>query len=150
MWRGANTRFGYGTRRRRYKKGLYIHCVSHKLNLVVNDLNNVPEISNCIGTVKDTISFFRESASRRKYTPTFPLLCETRWSQKHKRISVFKKHFIEIVKGLEKLSKEGNTPGQEKWLFNCYLQLNKLHSYFFMHYRQVLLPAGTSGEHIAV
>ncbi|XP_050299136.1 zinc finger MYM-type protein 1-like isoform X1 [Anthonomus grandis grandis] len=95
--------------RETYKKGLYFHCASHKLNLVVNDLNKVPEIRNCIGTVKDTINFFRESVLRRKYAPKIPLLCETRWSQKYKSIALFKTHFIEIVKGLEQLSQEGNS-----------------------------------------
>lgn len=40
-----------------YKKGLYFHCVSHKLNLNVNDLNKVREIRKCIGTIKNTIMF---------------------------------------------------------------------------------------------
>lgn len=95
--------------RETYKKGLYFHCACHKLNLVVNDLNSVPEVRNCIGTVKDTINFFRESVLRRKYGPKIPLLCETRWSHKYKSISLFKKHFTEIVKGLEQLSIEGNS-----------------------------------------
>ncbi|RVE46777.1 hypothetical protein evm_008561 [Chilo suppressalis] len=92
--------------RETFKKALYFHCACHKLNLVVNDLNNVPEIRNCIGTVKDTINFFRESVLRQKYAPKIPLLCETRWSHKYKSISMFKNHFVEIVEGLEKLSQE--------------------------------------------
>lgn len=32
----------------KYKKALFFHCASHKLNLVVNDLNCVPEIRNTI------------------------------------------------------------------------------------------------------
>lgn len=68
--------------RESYKKGLYFHFACHKLKLVVNDLNNVPEIRNCIGTVKDTITFFRESVLLQKYAPKITLLCETRWSHK--------------------------------------------------------------------
>lgn len=70
--------------REKYKKALYFHCASHRLNLVVNDLNQVPEIRNTIGTIKDIINFFRESSLRRKYVPNIPALCETRWSQKYK------------------------------------------------------------------
>lgn len=95
--------------RETYKKGLYFHCACHRLNLVVNDLNNVSEIRNCIGTVKDTINFFRESVLRQKYAPKIPLLCVTRWSHKYQSISMFKKHFVEIAEGLEKLSQEGNS-----------------------------------------
>ncbi|CAG9557708.1 unnamed protein product [Danaus chrysippus] len=95
--------------RETYKKGLYFHCACHRLNLVVNDLNNVSEIRNCIGTVKDTINFFRESVLRQRYAPKIPLLCETRWSHKYQSISMFKKYFAQIAEGLEKLSREGNS-----------------------------------------
>jgi hypothetical protein len=43
----------------KYPHALFFHCASHKLNLVVNDLNYVPEIRNTISTAKDTINFFR-------------------------------------------------------------------------------------------
>ncbi|CAG9571742.1 unnamed protein product [Danaus chrysippus] len=95
--------------RETYKKGLYFHCACHRLNLVVNDLNNVSEIRNYIGTVKDTINFFRESVLRQRYAPKIPLLCETRWSHKYQSISMFKKYFAQIAEGLEKLSREGNS-----------------------------------------
>ncbi|KAJ8917910.1 hypothetical protein NQ315_002603 [Exocentrus adspersus] len=32
--------------RKKYTRALFFHCSSHKLNLVVNDANNVPEIRN--------------------------------------------------------------------------------------------------------
>ena len=95
--------------REKYKKALYFHCASHKLNLVVNDLNSLPEIRNTISTVKDIIKFFGESVLRRKYVPNIPVFCETRWSQKYKSIAIFKEHYVSIVKGLEILSKDGNT-----------------------------------------
>lgn len=52
----------------KYTRTLYFHSVSHKLNLVVNDLNN---------------NFFRESSLHRK---CIQMLCETRWSQKYTSI----------------------------------------------------------------
>lgn len=94
--------------RKKYKKALFFHCASHRLNLVVNDLNTVPEVRNTIGTIKDIITFFRESVLRRKCAPNIPALCETRWSQKHKSIAVFKAYFVEIVNALLTLSTEGN------------------------------------------
>ncbi|CAH0405412.1 unnamed protein product [Chilo suppressalis] len=50
---------------------LYFYCSSHKLNLVVNDANAVPEIRNTVATVKDVITFFRESTTRRNYAKTY-------------------------------------------------------------------------------
>jgi hypothetical protein len=98
----------------KYKKALYFHCASHRLNLVVNDLNQVPEIRNTIGTIKDIINFFRESSLRRKYVPNIPALCETRWSHKYKSIAIFNAHFEEIVKGLSDISREGNEASRKR------------------------------------
>nr|CAI5851883.1 unnamed protein product [Callosobruchus analis] len=67
--------------RKKYPRALYFHCSSHKLNLVVNDANAVPEIRNTVATVKDVITFFRESTTRRNYAPNLSRLCETRWSE---------------------------------------------------------------------
>lgn len=84
------------------------HCSSHKLNLVVNDLNVIPEIRNCVGTIKEIISFFRESVLRRKLIANITKLCETRWSEKYKNIRIFKDHFVDIVEALEALTEEEN------------------------------------------
>lgn len=100
--------------RKNYPKALYFHCASHRLNLVVNDASSVPEIRNTISTVKDIINFFRESVLRRKYVPNIPAFCETRWSIKHKSIAIFKKHFKQMVVGLETLSREGNRETRAK------------------------------------
>jgi len=95
--------------RRKYTKAVFVHCSSHRLNLVVNDLNNVSAIRNTIGTIKSIITFFRDSAQRRKLVPNTPLLCETRWTEKYKSIRVFAENITEIVKQLEFLENSGNT-----------------------------------------
>ncbi|EFA13159.1 52 kDa repressor of the inhibitor of the protein kinase-like Protein [Tribolium castaneum] len=92
----------------KFTKGLFFHCSSHKLNLVVNDLNHVTEVRNTVLTIKDVINFFRKSVLRKKYSPNIPLFCETRWSQKYKSIGVFNLNLVAIVEGLQKLSGEGN------------------------------------------
>lgn len=92
-----------------FPKALFVHCASHRLNLVVNDLNNVLQVRNAVGTVKDVINFFRESTIRRKYIPNIPSLCETRWSQKYKSISIVNANIDAIIEALEKLSAEGNS-----------------------------------------
>lgn len=44
--------------RKKYTRALFFHCSLHKLNLVSNDLNTLPEIRNIMGTNKDIIAFF--------------------------------------------------------------------------------------------
>jgi len=41
-----------------YPRAYFFHCASHRLNLVINDLNVLPEVRNCISKIKDTITFF--------------------------------------------------------------------------------------------
>ncbi|VEN51205.1 unnamed protein product [Callosobruchus maculatus] len=95
--------------RKKYTKALFFHCSSHKLNLVINDLNALPEVRNSTGTIKSIITFFRESVLRRKLIPNIPKLCETRWSEKHKSIRIFVENFPTIMEALETLSREGNS-----------------------------------------
>ena len=38
--------------RRNYPKAIFVHCASHRLNLVVNDLNSLPQIRNSTATIK--------------------------------------------------------------------------------------------------
>ena len=89
--------------RRIYEKALFVHCSSHRLNLVVNDLNSVMDVRNTVGTIKSIIAFFRDSPKRRAMFPNVPLLSETRWTAKYKSIRVFAKNFPEIFKKLEEL-----------------------------------------------
>ena len=66
---------------RKYPNAHFVHCSSHRLNLVVNDLNNVSDVRNTIGTIKEIINFFRERNIRRQMLTSIPMLCETRWVQ---------------------------------------------------------------------
>ncbi|KAJ8890377.1 hypothetical protein PR048_009885 [Dryococelus australis] len=43
--------------RKTYFRALFFHCSSYKLNLVVNDANQVLELRNTIATIKNTINF---------------------------------------------------------------------------------------------
>lgn len=94
-----------------YPKAAFVHCSSHRLNLVVNDLNAVSAVRNSIGTIKSIIKFFRESPKRRSLVPNVPLLSETRWTSKYKSIRIFTAKFEDIYTQLEILSttETGNT-----------------------------------------
>jgi len=57
---GASTMAGHisGVQKRikdLHKKAVFVHCASHRLNLVINELNSIPSIRNTIGVIKETI-----------------------------------------------------------------------------------------------
>ncbi|CAH1108108.1 unnamed protein product [Psylliodes chrysocephalus] len=124
-----------------YPQAQFFHCSSHKLNLVINDLNSIAEIRNTVGTIKETIKFFRESPLRRKsIEKSMPLLCETRWSAKYKSIRQFNEIFLNIIHALDDLQKAstGNTRARAFQLFttttsSCFvISLNIISKYSAM------------------
>ena len=82
--------------RQQYPKAVFVHCSSHRLNLVTYDLNKLPAIRNTVGIIKCIIKFFRESPNRRALIPSTQLLYETRWTAKYKSIYLFRQNFIDI------------------------------------------------------
>lgn len=94
--------------RNEYPKANFFHCASHKLNLVINDLNSVSVVQNSVGVIKETINFFRDSPKRRALVSNLPLLCETRWSSKYKSIRLFYEKFIFIATALQNMSTDEN------------------------------------------
>ncbi|CAG9822111.1 unnamed protein product [Phaedon cochleariae] len=90
--------------RDRYSKVTFFHCSSHRLNLVINDLNSVSEIRNCVGVIKEIINFFRDSPRRRSLVPNIPLFSETRWTAKYESIRLFFGHFVGIKSVLDDLT----------------------------------------------
>lgn len=105
-----------------YPKAVFVHCSSHRLNLVVHDLNSVAEVRNTTGTVKSIIKFFRDSPKRRRLVPNIPLLCETRWTAKYKSIRIFWENFCDIYTQLELLEvnqQESQTTRQTSHQLRC-------------------------------
>ncbi|CAH1106730.1 unnamed protein product [Psylliodes chrysocephalus] len=90
--------------RNEYPNATFFRCSSHKLNLVINDLNSVQVVQNSIGVIEETIMFFRESPKRHAMVSNLPLLCETRWSAKYKSIRLFYEKFIFITTVLQNMS----------------------------------------------
>jgi hypothetical protein len=72
-----------------FPKAVFVHCSSHRLNLVINDLNKLQHVQNCAGSIRSIIKFFRLSPKRRKIIEKIPLFFETRWSEKYKTIRIF-------------------------------------------------------------
>ncbi|XP_025407110.1 uncharacterized protein LOC112681066 [Sipha flava] len=89
-----------------YPMANFFHCASHRLNLVINDLNSLAEVRICVGKIKEVTTFVRDSALRRNIVGNnLPKLCETRFVEKHKCIKKFKDQYVTIVEGLEEISK---------------------------------------------
>jgi len=44
--------------REKCPKAAFVHCASHRLNLVVNDLNDVSDIRNAVAVMKKIVNFF--------------------------------------------------------------------------------------------
>lgn len=77
-------------------------------------MNDISEIRNTVGTVKDIINFFRESPLKIKYIPNI-VLFETRWTAKYKSIRLFKENFNFILEALQKLSEDnGNRKTKDR------------------------------------
>lgn len=77
-----------------YPKAAFVHCFSHRLNLVVSDLNTVASVHNSSGTIKLIITFFLESPKRGSWYQIFlPCL-------KHARLAKIKalEHSLRILK----------------------------------------------------
>ncbi|XP_047103497.1 uncharacterized protein LOC124722368 [Schistocerca piceifrons] len=66
----------------KYPKARFYHCASHRLNLVVNDLNTLPEVRNAIGAIKEGISFFLGSTQRKVLVGNLQKLFIAKYSAK--------------------------------------------------------------------
>lgn len=42
-----------------YPMANFFHCASHRLNLVINDLNSLAEVRNCVGKIKEVTTFVK-------------------------------------------------------------------------------------------
>lgn len=92
--------------RKQYPLALYSHCVSHSFDLAVNDACDLPEIRNCIGTIKRIYDIFntlkRQAALKNAIRENPNLnagkntklknLCATRWVQRHEAAE----HYLDL------------------------------------------------------
>jgi len=93
------------------KNAIHSLCSNHALNLSIAKSSAVQSVRNCIGIIKEVVSFFHASA-KRNYTLKQHLtthkklhsLCETRWVERQDSIIQFKESIIEIVDTLTDVS----------------------------------------------
>lgn len=84
-------------------------CYNHSLNLSISKSSNVQDVRNCVGVMKEVISFFKASPKRHKVlvfinNNELISLCETRWAERHDSVLRFKLCFEKIIESLELIS----------------------------------------------
>ena len=82
--------------------GLYVHCNSHVLNLVIVKACSLPSVRNMAGTITEISQFFNYSPKRQRYLEKVISvdqpdsqrtkirdLCRTRWVERHEVYETF-------------------------------------------------------------
>jgi hypothetical protein len=92
---------------------LYIHCVAHNLNLVLNDaVSQVQEVSQFFDVIQRLYTFFGGSIKRWDILSSFTTvsnvklkaLCPTRWSSREECIVALRYRYVDVVKALGNIS----------------------------------------------
>lgn len=100
-----------------YPKAIYVHCASHRLNLVLSDSLSVPSIRNCLGVVNEISTLFRNNSQASELLKTNIIklvpdtkktrlvgLCETRFVERQVTVNTFIELFPAVVNSLQELS----------------------------------------------
>lgn len=99
--------------RRQCPKAVYVHCFSHRLNLVLSKATEVIEIRAALTTIKDACNHFSHSPQReRRFKAAIAELCPsarherlkqycaTRWVERHDSIFIFLELYQPLLKVL--------------------------------------------------
>lgn len=102
----SNQKGAVSTLQKHLSNAVKCPCYSHSLNLSISKSVEVREVRNAVGIIKETINFFDASSKRNKviqFTNNDQLkkLCETRWTQRHESVLIFKISFKNIIASLE-------------------------------------------------
>lgn len=95
-----------------YPTAIYTHCLSHSLNLVLNDASKIQSIRNTVATIREVSTFLRASVRRTNILKSklieFNLkssrlmnYCETQWVERHEAVALFKDNILPIIATLE-------------------------------------------------
>ena len=108
--------------RQDYPRALYVHCYSHRLNLVISCSSEVTFIRNCWSTIQSIINFIAPYPQRTKCLESFILeedfhagpqrlqtFVATRWIERHDGVLRFKKFLSPILSTLNEISKWRNS-----------------------------------------
>ena len=91
----------------------FFHCVSHNLNLVINDaVKSIPQNEKFFTILQDVFNFFGSSLNRwrelqiesEKDSLTLKKLCTTRWSSRINAVRAVRDRYTHILKVLTRIS----------------------------------------------
>ena len=107
--------------RQQFPLVMYVHCFSHRLNLVIGESCKVRQISQCLSTIKSVYNFlncpkkkseFNKSIEKTKTVTSKSKLkntCETRWVERHEAVDTFYELFEPTIHVLNEISGWKNT-----------------------------------------
>ena len=106
--------------RKEQELAFYVHCFCHSLNLSVSKGCEVPLVRNMLGILASVSTFLSASAKRvsvltkiidesdlnqsrkQKLKP----LCQTRWTERHNSVSIFRELYPFILQALEQIQND--------------------------------------------
>lgn len=105
------------------KRALYVHCLAHSLNLVVQDtISSIPKCRDALNMVKDIVGYVRDSPKRLAFfqsikcddTPQLRPLCPTRWTVRYKSISSILSNYTDLIEFFTLISDSDSTEAGSK------------------------------------
>ncbi|MGL5904177.1 MAG: DUF4371 domain-containing protein, partial [Cetobacterium sp.] len=145
-------------------RALYIHCMAHLVNLMVQDVaQNIPACRNFLVLIRELITLIRNSPKRLAWFQQFQCqdaqslrpLCPTRWTLKAASLQSVASNYSAIMEFLEDLClcDKGDAGGKANGLlshlqkFGTYFML-KLLSFFFSRTEMVNVALQRSQLHL--
>jgi hypothetical protein len=99
----------------KYPTAIYVHCVSHSLNLALSNAAEVVPIRNAFGILEKIYTFFNtpkrqdilqhniETSTYNSNKTKLKQLCPTRWVERHDSVIILKQMLLPVVAALEEI-----------------------------------------------
>ena len=117
--------------KQQYEKAIYVHCMSHRLNLCVADTCSLTLVRNMMGVVKKLSDFFSNSPKRQDYLikkiegllpgsnhHVLIDVCRTRWIARIDGMDRIVELLLPVFSTLEDISLNRDAFGNQQWNYN--------------------------------
>lgn len=152
----SNVRFGLSSRISNDEpRALYIHCVAHRLNLVVTDaMNGINSVSDFIGTIKSMTNYVRDSPKRLGFfkdlqqdsenteshsPPPRGLIrfCQTRWCVRVQSLESILSNYEALMNFFDEMADDKKSESSARAMANGFF--SKLESFDFFFKLKMLI-----------